>query len=51
MTLFPAEAAISELTARLRRVHVLGSVSGLLGWDEQVNLPSGAATQRGAQLA
>ena len=46
-----AQADLSELTARLRRVHVLGSVSGLLGWDEQVNLPPGAAEQRGAQMA
>lgn len=44
-------AAYSELRARLKRVHVLGSVSGLLGWDEQVNLPPGAAEQRGEQMA
>jgi carboxypeptidase Taq len=42
-------AAYSELRARLRRVHVLCTVSGLLGWDEQVNLPPAAATQRGEQ--
>ncbi len=42
---------MAELTARLRRLHVLGSVSGLLGWDEQVNLPSAAAEARGAQMA
>lgn len=41
---------LCELTARLRRVHVLGSVAGLLGWDEQVNLPPGAAEQRGEQM-
>jgi carboxypeptidase Taq len=44
-------AAYTELRARLRRVHVLGSVAGLLGWDEQVNLPPGAAAQRGEQMA
>lgn len=44
-------AAYAELRARLKRVHVLGSVAGHLGWDEQVNLPPGAATQRGEQLA
>lgn len=42
-------AAYAELRARLKRVHVLGSVGGLLGWDEQVNLPAGAAEQRGEQ--
>jgi carboxypeptidase Taq len=44
-------AAYAELRARLRRVHVLGTVGGLLGWDEQVNLPVGAAAQRGEQMA
>jgi carboxypeptidase Taq len=44
-------AAYAELRARLKRVHVLGSVGGLLGWDEQVNLPTGAAAQRGEQMA
>ncbi|MEN9840266.1 MAG: hypothetical protein RL376_66 [Verrucomicrobiota bacterium] len=43
--------AYAGLLARLRRIHVLGSVAGLLGWDEQVNLPPGAATRRGEQLA
>ncbi|MEY4487882.1 MAG: hypothetical protein RIQ79_390 [Verrucomicrobiota bacterium] len=43
------EKAYSELRARLRRLHVLGSVAGLLGWDEQVNLPEGAAEQRAEQ--
>ncbi|MCX6936670.1 MAG: carboxypeptidase M32 [Verrucomicrobia bacterium] len=43
--------AYGELLARLRRIHVLGSVAGLLGWDEQVNLPQGAAARRGEQMA
>ena len=42
-------AAYFELRAQLKRVHVLGSVGGLLGWDEQVNLPAGAAGQRAEQ--
>jgi carboxypeptidase Taq len=42
-------AAYAELRARLKRVHLLGSVGGLLGWDEQVNLPAGAAGQRAEQ--
>ncbi len=40
-----------ELLARLRRIHAIDSVSGLLGWDEQVNLPPGAAALRGEQHA
>ncbi|MDR1282985.1 MAG: carboxypeptidase M32 [Opitutaceae bacterium] len=39
------------LLAKLRRVHLLGTVSGLLGWDEQVNLPPDSADQRGDQMA
>ena len=46
-----SSAAYGELRRRLRRVHTLGSVAGLLGWDEQVNLPPGAAGQRGGQSA
>lgn len=46
-----ASPAYAELLRRLRRVHTLGSVSGLLGWDEQVNLPPGATAQRGEQAA
>lgn len=39
-----------ELRARLRRLATLSGVSGLLGWDEQVNLPPGAALKRGEQM-
>ncbi|HYP16619.1 MAG TPA: carboxypeptidase M32 [Opitutus sp.] len=46
-----SEAAYEELVTRLRRVHVLGSVSELLGWDEQVNLPPESADQRAEQHA
>lgn len=45
------EAAYVELTARLKRLHTLGTVSGLLGWDEQVNLPPESADQRAEQMA
>lgn len=45
------EAAYSELLSRLKRAHVLGTVNGLLGWDEQVNLPPDSADLRGEQLA
>lgn len=43
--------AYHELLARLRRIHLLGTVTGVLGWDEQVNLPPGAAVRRGEQMA
>lgn len=44
-------APYPELVERIQRAQTLGSVSSLLGWDEQVNLPPGAAEQRAAQLA
>lgn len=40
-----------ELVGLVQRAHTLGTVGELLGWDEQVNLPSGAAEQRAAQHA
>lgn len=43
--------AYAELRQRLKRQHVLGSVGELLGWDEQVNLPSKSAEQRAQQHA
>ncbi len=45
------EAAYTELVARLKRAHVLGTVNGLLAWDEQVNLPPDSADLRAEQLA
>ena len=39
------------LVAKLKRAHVLGTVAGLLGWDEQVNLPPDSADQRAEQSA
>lgn len=44
-------ALFNELTTKLRRAQLLASVSDLLGWDEQVNLPVDSADQRGAQRA
>jgi carboxypeptidase Taq len=43
--------AYPDLVARLKRAHVLGTVGGLLSWDEQVNLPSDSADLRAEQLA
>jgi carboxypeptidase Taq len=45
------EAAYAELVSGLKRAHVLGTVNGLLGWDEQVNLPPDSADLRAEQLA
>jgi carboxypeptidase Taq len=46
-----SETTYAELTAWIQRVHALGTVGELLGWDEQVNLPPGAAEQRAGQSA
>lgn len=40
-----------ELIRLLKRAHVLGTVSGLLGWDEQVFLPPDSTDLRAEQLA
>jgi len=45
------ESNFAELVALVKRAHTLGTVSGLLSWDEQVNLPAGAAEQRAGQHA
>ena len=45
------EAVYAELISRLKRAHVLGTVNGLLSWDEQVNLPPDSADLRAEQLA
>jgi len=45
------ETLYSDLIARLRRLQALESVAELLGWDDQVNLPPGAAGQRAEQQA
>jgi carboxypeptidase Taq len=44
-------AACADLVARLKRAHVLHTVNGLLGWDEQVNLPPDSADLRAEQVA
>lgn len=43
--------AYESLVAKLKRTHYLGTVAGLLGWDEQVNLPPDSADQRAEQAA
>lgn len=42
---------LATLVSRLKRAHTLGSVVGLLQWDEQVNLPPASGDRRAAQLA
>ncbi len=44
-------AALRELVSLVLKAHLLATVGDLLGWDEQVNLPPGAAEQRAAQHA
>lgn len=43
--------SLASLIARLKRANTLGSVLGLLQWDEQVNLPPASGDRRAAQLA
>jgi carboxypeptidase Taq len=45
------EAGVAELVGLVQRAHTLGTVSDVLGWDEQVNLPPGGAEQRANQHA
>lgn len=45
----PVSAAFEQLTSQLRRGQLLGTVSDVLAWDEQVNLPPDSADQRAAQ--
>src|SRR5688572_28780034 len=45
------EGATDELVGLIKQAHTLGTIGDVLGWDEQVNLPTGAAEQRGAQHA
>ncbi len=42
-------ADYDRLVARLKRAHTIGTVAGLLGWDEQVNLPPDSNDLRAEQ--
>lgn len=46
-----SEKAWNSLIQRHRRISEISSVYGLLGWDEQVNLPPGSSALRGRQYA
>jgi carboxypeptidase Taq len=41
--------AYQELLTRLKRLDRLGSIGGLLGWDESVNMPPASSSLRGEQ--
>jgi len=41
----------TQLTAHLRSTSVLASISGILEWDQQVLMPSGASDLRSSQLS
>ena len=41
----------TALTEHCAEIDVLEGATGVLGWDQQTNLPKGAAAARGAQLA
>lgn len=45
------ETAYQELLAKLKRLDRLGSIGGLLSWDDAVNLPPRSAGLRGEQQA
>lgn len=47
----PHNTHFSALVAELQQIHALSEASGLLWWDEQVNLPPGSAEARASQLA
>ena len=43
--------AYERLVAKLKRAHYLGTVAGLLGWDEQTMCPPGGRGARALQLS
>lgn len=47
----PHASRINALKAELREQRLLGSVRSLLSWDEETNLPAGAADNRARQSA
>lgn len=46
-----APASFQTLSSLLKEIDNISSVMGVLGWDEQVMMPGGAAELRGAQKA
>ena len=46
-----SEDSYALLDAKLKRIQALNSISGLIGWDELVNLPEDSADQRKEECA
>ena len=45
------EEKLQQLKTMLGEISDLNHVAALLGWDQQTYMPSGAAAERGQQLA
>ncbi|HXL73183.1 MAG TPA: carboxypeptidase M32, partial [bacterium] len=45
------EQAYSDLIRRMKEIAVLGNTAGVLGWDQEVNMPAANAPYRGEQLS
>jgi len=45
------EQAYSDLVRRMKEIAVLGNTAGVLGWDQEVNMPAANAPYRGEQLS
>ncbi|KAL6771475.1 hypothetical protein ACKKBG_A26530 [Auxenochlorella protothecoides x Auxenochlorella symbiontica] len=45
----PSSKAFTALSEKLKEIQAFSGISGLLGWDEMVMMPAGAAGSRGAQ--
>lgn len=45
----PVPQAFTALSEKLKEIQAFSGISGLLGWDEMVMMPAGAAGSRGAQ--
>ncbi len=45
------EQAYEQLVRRMKEITVLGNTAGVLGWDQEVNMPSANAPYRGEQLS
>ena len=43
--------SLTKLKARIAQISLLGQASGLLDWDQQTYMPSGAAAGRAEQTA
>ncbi|MCK4857461.1 MAG: carboxypeptidase M32 [candidate division Zixibacteria bacterium] len=45
------EAALAALKEHIKEIYLLGSISGILGWDERTYMPRQGAAHRANQLA